>query len=219
MGLIKIISLASLISVLAGCGGSDGGSQGSGGNALNFTSLQALNAAEAKTATYVREEEKLARDVYLTLAQANSNAPFQTIATQSEQKHMDTLQKLLTAAGLPDPVLSNSVGAFTDTDLALLYQNLLNRGSTSMVEALQVGAYIEEFDIQDLQEAIQETQQGTHQTVVIQTYERLMCGSRNHLRSFVKALKEQGVSYQAQVIPSATVNTILEQSQEQCGKV
>ena len=218
MGLARMMSTVSLTLVLSGCGGSDGGSQGSGGNAIDYSQLRALNATEAQTATYVREEEKLARDVYLTLDQTWNINPFETIATQSEQKHMDNMQQLLMAAGLADPVINNNVGAFTDTELALLYQTLITRGSLSSAEGLKVGAYIEEFDIQDLQLALQEAQQGTNQTAVIQTYERLMCGSRNHLRSFVKALQQQGVGYSAQILPSATVNTILEQSQEQCGK-
>lgn len=220
MGFGKLIGTLSVVIALSGCGGSDGSSagQGQGGNAIDYSQLQTLSADEAQTATYIREEEKLARDVYLTLDQTWKINPFATIATQSEQKHMDSMQKLLSAVGLADPVLANTVGAFTNTELALLYQSLTTQGAISASEGLKVGAYIEELDIQDLQQAIQQVQQGTNQTAVIQTYERLMCGSRNHLRSFVTALTQQGVSYNAQVLPSTTVNSILEQPQEQCGK-
>ena len=206
---------------LAGCGGdtAGGGGGGSGSNAAAVpVVLQPLTLAEADTLSFVREEEKMARDVYLTLYDQWANATFQTIATRSEQKHMDKVKLLLDAAGLPDPVLSDAVGVFSNSAIADLYLQLVARGSTSSTEALAVGAYIEEYDIEDLQQAITEAVAGTNQVALIAAYDNLMCGSRNHLRSFVGQIEANGVTYQAQLLPQATVDWIVDSPQERCGQ-
>ena len=205
---------------LAGCGGDTaGGGGGSGSNAAAVpVVLQPLTLAEADTLSFVREEEKMARDVYLTLYNQWANATFQTIATRSEQKHMDKVKLLLDAAGLPDPVLSDAVGVFSNSAIADLYLQLVARGSMSSTEALAVGAYIEEYDIEDLQQAITEAVTGTNQVALIAAYDNLMCGSRNHLRSFVGQIEANGVTYQAQLLPQATVDWIVDSPQERCGQ-
>ena len=177
-----------------------------------------LSTTETATLLFVREEEKLARDVYLTMNDKWAQKVFLNIATKSEQQHLDVMGTLVATYNLQDPVLDNTVGAFTDPVLLGLYQDLVMRGSTSLVEGLQVGGFIEEFDINDLQEAIDEAQAGSNPTDIIVAYTNLMCGSRNHLRSFVGQLANNGVKYQAQVVPQATVDAIVNSPEEQCGK-
>ena len=111
---------------LAGCGGDTAGGGGSSAAAVPVV-LQPLTLAEADTLSFVREEEKMARDVYLTLYNQWANATFQTIATRSEQKHMDKVKLLLDAAGLPDPVLSDAVGVFSNSAIADLYLQMCIR--------------------------------------------------------------------------------------------
>lgn len=178
----------------------------------------ALTAAETTTLLFVREEEKLARDVYLTLYNRWGTKVFQNIALNSEQQHMDVMGTLVDKYNLQDPVLDNTVGAFTDPVLLGLYQDLVMRGSTSLNDGLHVGGFIEEFDINDLQEAIDEANAGSKPADIIAAYTNLMCGSRNHLRSFVGQIEKNGVDYQAQVIPQATVDAIVNSPEEQCGK-
>ncbi|MBO0614139.1 MAG: hypothetical protein RL122_674 [Pseudomonadota bacterium] len=177
-----------------------------------------LSTTETATLLFVREEEKLARDVYLSLNDKWAQKVFLNIATKSEQQHMDVMGTLVATYNLQDPVLDNTIGAFTDPVLLGLYQDLVMRGSTSLVEGLQVGGFIEEFDINDLQEAIAEAQAGTNPADIIVAYTNLMCGSRNHLRAFVGQLANNGVKYQAQVVPQATVDAIVNSPEEQCGK-
>jgi hypothetical protein len=81
-----------------------------------------------------------------------------------------------------------------------------------------VGGFIEEYDIKDLQDAIDEAKQGTNQAAVIQTYDSLLCGSRNHLRSFVGQIEKDGLVYQAQYVSQATVDAIVNSPDEQCGQ-
>jgi len=177
-----------------------------------------LTADETATLLFVREEEKLARDVYLTLFNKWGTKTFQNIALNSEQQHMDVMGTLVDTYNLQDPVVIDTIGAFTDPVLLGLYQDLVMRGSTSLNDGLLVGGFIEEFDINDLQEAIDEANAGSKPADIIVAYTNLMCGSRNHLRSFVGQIEKNGVDYQAQVIPQATVDAIVNSPEEQCGK-
>ena len=211
--LVLSLSFSGLL-FLTACG-SDGGS--CGGTTVPST-LQPLTSDEISTMLFVREEEKLARDVYLSLYERWQLSVFQTIALQSEQKHMDKMQSLLKAANLTDPVVDNTVGAFTSPEILQLYTDLLARGSSSADAALQVGAYIEEYDIVDIKAAIDEATAGSNQLAVLDTYMNLLCGSRNHLRSFVKQIAANGISYQPQLLSSTELNAIISTAQEQCGK-
>jgi hypothetical protein len=114
--------------------------------------------------------------------------------------------------------VDNTVGAFTNPEILQLYTDLLARGSSSADAALQVGAYIEEYDIVDIKAAIDEAIAGSNQLAVLDTYMNLLCGSRNHLRSFVKQIAANGISYQPQLLSSTELNAIISTAQEQCGK-
>lgn len=169
----------------------------------------------------MREEEKLARDVYLALADhyrprpeaATLVALFGNIS-RSEQQHMDRLKALLAAAGLADPVDgAETRGRFTDPVLASLYADLVATGLTSLPSALKVGALIEETDIDDLNRAMA----ATRQTTLLSTYGGLKCGSGNHLRGFVAPLQSEGSVYAAQVLTPAEVAAILADPGGPCG--
>ena len=69
-----------------------------------------LSATEAADLTFQREEEKLARDVYLTLYNRWGATIFNNIAG-SEQKHTDTMLKMLLKYELSDPAKTN-IGEF-----------------------------------------------------------------------------------------------------------
>jgi hypothetical protein len=157
----------------------------------------------------MREEEKMARDVYLFFYPIWNNSVFSNIA-ESEQQHMDSMAVLLNTYGLPDPVQNDSIGLFTNPDLAALYLTLTDRGQASLLEALKVGALIEEVDMRDIQHAIDQAEHAD----IIQTYENLLRGSRNHLRAFVRAIEEMGVVYEAQVLEQSEVDAIVDSPME-----
>jgi hypothetical protein len=139
----------------------------------------ALNNDEKYWLTYMREEEKLARDVYLSLG-TTWNIPIFANIAQSEQVHMDALKTLLDRYGLPDPAAGRAQGEFSDPGLQKLYNDLIAQGNTSVVEALNVGIFIEEADISDLNKAIAAT---THNDITT-VYNNLLQGSTNHLNAF-----------------------------------
>ncbi len=129
--------------------------------------------------TYMREEEKLARDVYLSLG-ARWNLPLFTNIAQSEQVHMDSVKTLLDRYGIPDPAAGKAQGAFTDPALQDLYDDLIAQGSASPVDALKAGVIVEETDIADLNKALATTEKNDIRTV----YNNLLQGSMNHLNAF-----------------------------------
>jgi len=164
-----------------------------------------LSADEAAGLIFMREEEKLAHDVYVTLYQQYGLTIFNNIAT-SEATHMASIKALLDRYGLVDPVTGNGVGEFENADLQALYTQLIAQGRQSLSAALKVGAAIEEIDILDLKARLATT---THSDIQ-QVYTSLLNGSYNHLRSFANTLKTQtGEVYQPQHLDVATYQTIL----------
>ena len=97
---------------------------------------------EINNLLFIREEEKMARDVYRVLYEKWGNPIFANIV-ESEQAHMDAVANLLVFYGQNDPVTSDATGEFNDEAIAKLYSDLVERGSQSEIDALLVGAYIE----------------------------------------------------------------------------
>jgi len=144
------------------------------------SAVEELSETEIQHLLFIREEEKMARDVYRVLYETWDNPIFANIES-SEQRHMDAIANLLTFYGIDDPVTNNETGEFTDIVIKGLYNDLIAQGSQSEEDALLVGAYIEEFDILDLWAAYGETDEERIQTV----YQNLYEGSYNHLQAFV----------------------------------
>jgi len=152
----------------------------------------------------MREEEKLAHDVYVTLYAQWALPLFQNIS-QSEQTHTDSVKALLDRYGLSDPA-SSRVGVFTNPDLQSLYTDLVARGSQSLAEALKTGAAIEEIDILDLRQRLLQIDNADIQ----QVFTNLERGSYNHLRAFVSNLKTQtGETYQPQYLSAEEYQAII----------
>ena len=174
-----------------------------GATTVTSTVTTPLSSSEAEMLTFMREEEKLARDVYIAMYQKWGAVTFSNIAS-SEQQHMDTLKKMLDKYKLPDPA-QEALGVFTNSNLQIKYDELLASGSQSLVNALYVGATIEEIDIVDIQHAIDVT---THLDLD-NAYLSLLEGSKNHLRAYVKALGSQGATYAPQFITQELYDAII----------
>ncbi|MCG7853483.1 MAG: DUF2202 domain-containing protein, partial [Methanosarcinaceae archaeon] len=130
--------------------------------------------------TYIREEEKLARDVYLTLYEKYEVPIFANIS-ESEQRHMDAVKRLIEKYGLVDPVTIDDVGKFTNPDFAKLYKDLVELGENSYCDALQAGIDIENLDIEDIEYALFYDVKARDVTRV---FNNLLNGSYNHLNAF-----------------------------------
>jgi hypothetical protein len=164
-----------------------------------------LSPEEIADLQFMREEEKLARDVYQVLYEEWDQQIFTNIA-DSEQTHMDAMLTLLNRYDIDDPVAGNAAGEFDNPELQDLYDQLVDLGSQSLVDALRVGTAIEEIDIRDLVEAIDETDHADIERV----YQSLKRGSENHLRAFVRTLERQtGDTFEPQYLDQDTYDEIM----------
>jgi hypothetical protein len=164
-----------------------------------------LSEAEIEGLVYMREEEKLARDVYAALYEIWNVPVFSSIA-RSEAQHMDSVAELLDRYDLEDPISANDEpGVFTDPVLQSLYDELVEQGRASLTDAMTVGATIEDLDIFDLQQQIAASDNDDLRII----YQNLMKGSRNHMRSFVAQLERLGADYDAQYVSAEYLQEVL----------
>ena len=163
-----------------------------------------LNEADQAALIFMREEEKLARDVYVVMYELWGLPIFQNISS-SEQSHTEAVKTLLDGYNVPDPA-QDEVGVFTNPELQGLYDELIVQGSQSLAEALRVGAAIEEIDILDLQEWLAQTDN----TDIQHVFNNLLQGSNNHLRAFTSTLMTQtGETYQPQFMSPDAYQAII----------
>ncbi len=199
-----LVALVTLLTLSLGVGVAAAASRGIGG-ALQPATVTELTPEEADGLLYMREEEKLAYDVYVTLYEQWGLAIFDNIA-KAEATHTASVKTLLDRYGLEDPVGDNTIGVFEDEHLQALYDQLVAQGSASLASALEVGAAIEEIDILDLQKDLALTDKADIQRV----YQNLLNGSYNHLRAFVSTLERQtGEDYTPQYLTQAAYEEII----------
>ncbi|NTW28082.1 MAG: DUF2202 domain-containing protein [Coriobacteriia bacterium] len=143
------------------------------------TPASAADSQLAADLAFMREEERLAHDVYTVLALKWGTPVFTNIAA-SEQQHTDTMAALLSRYGVADPAAGEAAGVYAYPALQELYNQLVAKGSTSVTAAFEVGKTIEEVDIADLDERIARNDEAD----VLAAFKNLRAGSENHLRAF-----------------------------------
>ncbi len=214
-------------SLLAGGGNSAAGGRG-GGDQLRLTADLDFN--EATHLAFMREEEKLARDVYIKLGMLYPESVTFGRIDDSEQQHTDAVKGMLEQYGLEDPNSNDNIGVFTGEAygdyFTEKYRYLVNLASGSELDALYVGAFIEELDMHDIDrcpEVIVEQDNGieddtqcgrlyTDQPDIVTLYDALLDGSASHLKGYVRAIEAiigKG-AYTAQVLSQEEVDEILD---------
>lgn len=179
---------------------------GSGSNYQGFTpdSGEELSTSDEEALLYMREEEKLAHDVYIAMYEQWGLVIFQNIS-RSEQSHTDSIKALLEVYNIPDPA-STEPGVFTNPELQDLYNQLVTQGKQSLSDALLVSAAIEEIDILDLQESLDESDNSN----ILRVFNNLLRGSTNHLKAFTSTFfAETGKTYQPQFMSAEEFETSL----------
>lgn len=167
-----------------------------------------LSAAETEGVLLMREEEKLARDLYSALYDIWGVPIFANIA-RSEQTHMDWMGLILERYSLADPLPAGD-GTYRNPDLQNIYDELLEKGSRSLADAFLVGAAVEELDIADLERLTRESDNDDLRIV----YQNLNKGSRNHLRSFNAQLSRESEVYTPVHIDEALYRAIVRSGNE-----
>lgn len=179
---------------------------------LQDTQKEDLSDKEKASLLLMREEEKLAHDVYLKMYELYGKQVFKNIAA-SEQTHTNAVKTLLDTYGLTDSA-KNLAWEFTSPQIQTLYNSLVEKWSTSLTDALIVGATVEDLDIKDLQEQSKDIDNAD----ILLVYSNLERGSRNHIRAFTKNLKSVGATYTPQYISQAEYDAIIASSQEKGGQ-
>ena len=188
-----------------------------------------LDANEQTHLVFMREEEKLARDVYTVLSTYYPDSAVFGNIDDSEQRHTDAVKDKLRQYNIEDPNTNDNVGVFTGAEYGWYftekYEELVARAQLSEFEALYVGAFIEELDMLDInqcpkvivenkQEIADVSQCGkvyTDNPDIQRLYDNLLEGSENHLAAYVRrieAITGEG-SYQAQVLTQEQLDRIL----------
>lgn len=202
-----------------------------GATAPDTDEISDLDTDEASHLTFMREEEKLARDVYLRFAEMYpEQGVFSSIATTSEQTHTDTMRDKLNQFNLPDPNpgtnnLPESLGVFTGKEWGWYfterYRELTELGAENELAALYVGALVEELDMHDIADCPQVMVDAgykdpcglrhTDERALINAYRSLIDGSESHLRSYVGQIEAViGIgNYEAQYLTQDEVDAIL----------
>ncbi len=162
-----------------------------------------LTESEIEGLMVMREEEKLARQVYIFFFENYNYRIFNNIS-KSEDAHTRAVLHLIDGYGLEDPTPESDTEFFNPL-FNELYAQLTKKGSENVVEALKAGAFIEEADIADLRKLLSETQNED----VKRVYGNLLRGSTFHLRAFSNVLKLRGESYQPTILSSEEYLEIL----------
>jgi hypothetical protein len=185
--------------------------------AVRFSQLDAQNQSaltneEVAGLLFMREEEKLSQNVYSFLAKKWGPRPFGNIL-QAEAAHTAWVSALLKKYQIADPSAALPPGKFADPTLQKLYNELEKQGSISRIEALKVGATVEDVDLYDLNRWAKTTTRADHR----QVYENLARGSRNHLRAFVRNLSNSGFTYKPKYISQEEFNKVISSPNERGG--
>jgi len=223
---IKLTSTLLVSLSLLACGGGDsakGPSNGgtplavdsNGASSFNSSALglslaalpiETLSVFEKESLAFMREEEKLAHDVYAQMdTRWGTNVRVFGNIASSEATHTEAVRQLLMRYNLNDPAAVSAPGVFQSSSLQGLYTQLLASGATSLIDALKVGAAVEEIDMVDINTALLSVDNQDVRMV----YENLLKGSRNHLRSFVSTLLNQGVTYVPQYMDPVAYASII----------
>ena len=170
---------------------------------------QNITEDDKEALLFMLEEEKLARDTYFYLDSVWSINTFANIKL-SEQQHMDAVESLINSYSISYQI--QPMGVFEDTLLQNFYNQFITDGVQSKVNALTIGATIEDLDIVDLREYIAHTDNQN----LIAVFENLECGSRNHLRSFVKDIVKEGATYTPQFLTQMDYDLIINSPSGPC---
>ncbi len=163
---------------------------------INSFAMEPLSASEISSLTIMREEELLAMDIYTAMYTLYPMPVFNNIP-KSEFQHTTAVKALLDKYGLPDIAADHVTGVFVNKDIQNLYNSLLAKGKVSLIDALTVGATIEDLDIQDLKDHMEKDVDNAD---ILFVYNNLQRGSRNHMRAFYRLLQLRGITYSPQYI-------------------
>lgn len=209
------------------------GGPGAATAAAGEVSINDLNFNEQTHLVFTCEEEKLARDVYRVLGRSfpeiGSFAEMEANKEHNKCAVLDLMRKYRVSV----PHVNDNVGVFSWGSYGRYFTEkylvLTSQGTSNPLNALYVGAFMEELNILDIDQCpkvIVDINNGiseasacgrnyTDNPDVLRVYDSLVEESRRHLRLLVRDIEQIiGVgNYQAQVLPQDQVDAILARQQ------
>ncbi len=181
---------------------------------LSGVETSELTYTERQGLLMILEEEKLLRDISLSLGNKWGMRIFSEIA-KNEETHIELMRVFMQRYEYPDPFSGYEAGKFKNPDMQGLYNDLIVRGSRSAEDALATGAFIEELDIYDLRALIKQTAKGDLKIL----YLNLEKGSRIHLCALSRELKTRGRLYKPVYIDENLYDKIISDRKEKKGLI
>jgi hypothetical protein len=133
---------------------------------------------------FIYQEEKVARDVYITLGKIYQNEDIVKFIRNAEQRHIDSARALCETYGVETShVDEEAIGQFESPVLQTLYDACIEQGKKSLLDALEVGEFIGNTEIDDLEQA-----SVGMPSDVVDLYKDLKKGNLNHLNAFQSAM-------------------------------
>jgi len=153
-----------------------------------FDSTADLTADEIEFIFAVREDEKVARDMYFSFFGKFGLKPFENIG-KAEDNHIKATEKLFDYYEIDYPALSEN-GKFEDAFRQKLYDSLLLKG-TPELEAFKVMALLEETNIVEYDEVLKTIVNPNIKIVI----ENLSKASANHFKVAIRQITALGGTY------------------------
>jgi hypothetical protein len=233
---VTVWILLLFLAVFQGASAKDTGESYVPGKAVNLStrasgviSHRTLDFNEEIHLVFLREAEKLERDVFTILGSMYPNSMIFGHIDDIEQGHADVLKYLLKEYGVKEPNVNDNLGAFTGEAFGKYftanYRYLVGLGSLSELDAFYVSAYIEETNLLDIMQCPEEilkqdngidsaAQCGMNHTdnlELLNVYHALAEGSKGDLRAYVDAIESvigKG-AYKPQALPQDLLDEIL----------
>ena len=188
-----------------------------------------LDFNEQTHLVFTCEEEKLEHDVYRVLGRRFPEIESFAVMAENKEHSNCALDELLQKYHVSVPRVNNNVGVFSWGIYGRYFREkylvLTNQGSSSPLNALYVGAFIEELNIQDINhcpKVLVDISNGinddsacgmkyTDNPDVLAVYEDLLDESREHLRLLVRYIEHVigSGNYQAQILQQDGMDAIL----------
>lgn len=168
-----------------------------------FTVTSALNADEIEFLYAVREDEKLAHDVYSVFADKYPTAPQIGRIMNAESTHMAAVDSLFKYYEI-DYVPTTEVGVFASPERQEQF-NTLSAQSSTLVEAFKTMAFIEEEGIAAYNAVVGDIENVNIKLVI----EHLTKASGNHLKAVDRQIKSLGETYTPTVLTQEDYDAII----------
>ncbi len=151
---------------------------------INTNPTTILSKEQKEMLFFIYQGKKVARDVYITLGKIHKNENTFALMQFAEQRHVDSARELCESYDVETSHIDEDiVGKFESLVLQAIYDACTKRGEKSLLDALEVGKFIEVTDIEDIEQA-----SVGMPSDVVEVYENLKKRNLRHLEAFQSAL-------------------------------